>query len=77
MSEDPRARAAADELIRTAPDSMPWHPPAGMVDAHPPRRHGRYCRYTAHPQRDRPLLHIPRFRAGAGIACQRPPGAQM
>ena len=60
-----------------APESLPWHPPAGMVDAHPPRRHGRYCRYTAYPQRDRPLLHVPRLRAGAGITCQQPPGGPM
>ena len=40
--------------------------PAGMVDAHPPCRPGRYCRYTAHPKWYRPLFHAPKLRAGAG-----------
>ena len=32
------------------PISLPGRPPAEMVDAHPPRRRGRYCRRTAHPK---------------------------
>ena len=32
------------------PNSLPGRPPAEMVDAHPPRRRGRYCRRTAHPK---------------------------
>ena len=32
------------------PNSLPGRPPAEMVDAQPPRRHGRYCRRTAHPK---------------------------
>ena len=42
--------------------------PAGMVDAHPPCRPGRYCRYAAHPKWYRPLLHDPKLRAGAASA---------
>ena len=81
QGKQPREAATAPEGggpdHAEAPDSLPWHPPAGMVDAHPPHRHGRYSRYTAYPQRDRPLLHVPRLRAGAGITCQRPPGGPM
>ena len=43
-----------------------------MIDAHQSCRPGRYCRYTAHPQWNRPLFHVPQLRAGADcteIAC--------
>ena len=43
-----------------------------MIDAHQSCRPARYCRYTAHPQWNRPLFHVPKLRAGADcteIAC--------
>ena len=43
---------AAGELLRTAMTlaAARSHAAPRMVDAHPPRRHGRYCKYTAHPK---------------------------
>ena len=81
MSEQPRARAVAGQRAAGGRRSArPGVAPATlnprihrrgthraeMVDAQPPRRHGRYCRPTAHPEQNRPTLHVPKFLAGAG-----------